>query len=47
VAFHPSGRGFASGGEDGYVRLHTFDAGYFKLSADTDRDIDKAVTVLS
>lgn len=47
VAFHPSGRGFASGGEDGYVRLHTFDAGYFKISADTDRDIDKAVSMLS
>lgn len=29
VHFHPSGRGFASGGEDGYVRLHTFDPEYF------------------
>lgn len=47
VAFHPSGRGFASGGEDGYVRVHNFDAGYFKISADADRDIDKAVNMLS
>lgn len=47
VAFHPSGRGFASGGEDGYVRIHTFDAGYFKVTADMDRDIDKAVSMLT
>ena len=47
VAFHPSGRGFASGGEDGYVRIHTFDANYFKVSADVDRDINKAVNMLS
>lgn len=29
LAFHPSGRGYASGGEDGYVRLYTFDKAYF------------------
>lgn len=29
VAFHPSGRGFTSGGEDGYVRIHHFDDDYF------------------
>lgn len=29
VAFHPDGRGYASGGEDGYVRVHRFDPSYF------------------
>lgn len=28
-AFFPNGRGFVSGGEDGYVRLHHFDPDYF------------------
>jgi len=30
VAFHPDGRSFSTGGEDGYVRLHQFDKDYFK-----------------
>ncbi|CAD7704107.1 unnamed protein product [Ostreobium quekettii] len=29
VAFHPSGRGFTTGGEDGFVRIHHFDDDYF------------------
>lgn len=29
LAIAPDGRSFASGGEDGYVRLHHFDADYF------------------
>ena len=29
VKYSPSGRGYASGAEDGYVRLHTFDPDYF------------------
>jgi translation initiation factor 3 subunit I len=28
VAFHPSGRGFASGAVDGFIKLHTFDESY-------------------
>lgn len=29
VAFHPDGKSYSSGGEDGYVRIHTFDPPYF------------------
>ena len=29
IAWHPSGTGYVSGGEDGYVRLHRFDDSYF------------------
>jgi translation initiation factor 3 subunit I len=29
IAWHPSGTGYVSGGEDGYVRLHKFDESYF------------------
>ncbi|KAK3579123.1 hypothetical protein CHS0354_022143 [Potamilus streckersoni] len=29
VAFHPDGKSYSSGGEDGYVRVHTFDPEYF------------------
>jgi translation initiation factor 3 subunit I len=29
LAFHPDGKSFASGGEDGYVRLHQFDSDYY------------------
>ena len=28
VVFSPDGSGYASGGEDGYVRLHNFDSSY-------------------
>ncbi|KNC87148.1 eukaryotic translation initiation factor 3 subunit I [Sphaeroforma arctica JP610] len=31
VQFHPDGTGFASGGEDGYIRLHHFDQDYFNF----------------
>lgn len=30
IAFHPDGRGYASGSEDGYVRVHRFDQKYFE-----------------
>ncbi|GAX75437.1 hypothetical protein CEUSTIGMA_g2881.t1 [Chlamydomonas eustigma] len=29
VAFHPDGKSFTTGGEDGYVRIHHLDADYF------------------
>eukprot|EP00761_Pharyngomonas_kirbyi_P013105 gb/GECH01013132.1/.p1 GENE.gb/GECH01013132.1/~~gb/GECH01013132.1/.p1 ORF type:complete len:332 (+),score=61.63 gb/GECH01013132.1/:1-996(+) len=31
LSFHPDNTGFASGGEDGYVRVHKFDDDYDKL----------------
>ena len=35
VQFHPDGQSYASGGEDGYVRINTFDKAYhdFKFEA--------------
>lgn len=37
IAVHPDGTGFASGGEDGYVRLHHFDKSYFDFLYDVER----------
>ena len=34
VMFHPDGKGYASGGEDGYVRVHEFDDSYFEFKFD-------------
>ncbi|KAJ1926367.1 translation initiation factor eIF3 subunit [Tieghemiomyces parasiticus] len=31
IAFHPDGKSFSSGGEDGYVRVHHLDPDYFKF----------------
>uniref|UniRef100_A0A3B3SKA7 Serine-threonine kinase receptor-associated protein n=1 Tax=Paramormyrops kingsleyae TaxID=1676925 RepID=A0A3B3SKA7_9TELE len=31
VAFHPDGKSYSSGGEDGYVRIHYFDPHYFEF----------------
>ncbi|KAH6561045.1 hypothetical protein BASA50_008463 [Batrachochytrium salamandrivorans] len=31
LAFHPDGKSFSSGGEDGYVRVHFFDDDYFSF----------------
>ncbi|KAF3940300.1 hypothetical protein ABW19_dt0200448 [Dactylella cylindrospora] len=37
VAVHPAGIAYASGGEDGYVRLHHFDKGYFDFMYEVER----------
>lgn len=34
VAFHPDGKSFSSGGEDGYVRIQSFDPEYFEFKID-------------
>ena len=31
LAFHPDGRSFTTGGEDGYVRIHHLDNDYFRI----------------
>ncbi|KAL9980690.1 hypothetical protein ACROYT_G009309 [Oculina patagonica] len=31
TAFHPDGKSYSSGGEDGYVRVHVFDPSYFEV----------------
>ena len=31
LAFHPDGKSYASGGEDGYVRIQSFDESYFNF----------------
>jgi translation initiation factor 3 subunit I len=36
IAVHPKGTGYASGGEDGYVRVHTFDKSYFDFKYDVE-----------
>lgn len=34
LAFHPDGKSFSSGGEDGYVRIQAFDPSYFDFELD-------------
>ena len=49
VAINPNGRSYASGAEDGYVRLHFFDKSYLDMKdpvpeaeESTDDDADNA-----
>lgn len=34
LAFHPDGKSFSSGGEDGFVRIQAFDQSYFDYKFD-------------
>ncbi|KAI9711376.1 MAG: translation initiation factor eIF3 subunit [Candelaria pacifica] len=38
IAVHPQGVGYASGGEDGYVRVHHFDKPYFDFMYEVERE---------
>lgn len=38
VAVHPEGTGYCSGSEDGYVRVHHFDRGYFDFLYEVERE---------
>ena len=35
------GRGYASGGEDGYVRVHHFDKSYFDFLYEVEREAQR------
>lgn len=37
IAVHPDGIGYASGGEDGFIRVHNFDKSYFDFEFDAER----------
>ncbi|KAI5811649.1 WD40-repeat-containing domain protein [Peziza echinospora] len=37
IAVHPLGNGYASGGEDGYVRVHHFDKSYFDFMFEVEK----------
>lgn len=39
IAVHPNGTSYASGGEDGFVRVHHFDDSYFKTKPYGDVEI--------
>lgn len=43
IAVHPKGTGYASGGEDGYVRVHHFEPGYFDFMYEVERDRQRAL----
>lgn len=41
IAVHPSGNCYASGGEDGFVRVHHFDDSYFRAKPYGDLDVEE------
>lgn len=41
VAADPTGKGYASGGEDGYVRVHHFDKNFFDFKYEVERELER------
>ena len=41
IAVDPQGRGYASGGEDGYVRVHHFDKSYFDFLYEVEKEAQR------
>lgn len=41
IAVHPQGTAYASGGEDGYVRMHNFDKSYFDFMYEVEREANR------
>lgn len=41
IAVHPHGTAYASGGEDGYIRMHTFDKSYFDFKYEVEREQER------
>jgi len=42
LAIHPSGKSYASGSEDGYIRLHHFDQAYIRCDDLVPEDLKNA-----
>ncbi len=41
VAVDPTGKGYCSGGEDGYVRVHHFDKSFFDFQYEVEREMSQ------
>lgn len=44
IAVHPDGTGYSSGGEDGFIRVHSFDKSYYEFEYDAERS-DRAQVI--
>lgn len=40
LAIHPTGQSYASGSEDGFIRLHHFDNNYLQMNDQIPHDLD-------
>ncbi|QIX01310.1 hypothetical protein AMS68_006827 [Peltaster fructicola] len=45
VAIDPTGRSYASGGEDGYVRVHHWDPPYFNFQYEVEREAEREARI--
>lgn len=46
IAVHPEGTSYASGGEDGYVRVHHFDKNYFEFKYEVEREAERTKQIV-